>query len=43
MSLFGKPEEFYRKKDHIQYLDDYEIRYVKDEKGKKRRSFISDR
>ena len=40
MSLFGKPEEFYRKKDHIQYLDDYEIRYVKDEKGREKKEIV---
>jgi hypothetical protein len=40
MSLFGKPGEFYSKKDHIQYLDDYEIRYVKDEKGREKKEIV---
>lgn len=40
MSFFGNSGEFYKKKDHIQYLDDYEIRYVTDEKGREKKTVV---
>ena len=40
MSFFGNSGEFYKKKDHIQYLDDYEIRCVTDEKGREKKTVV---